>query len=227
MSTLALIGSGEMGSTVARLAVGAGLDVVLSNSRGPQTLSGVIDQLGSRATAATVEEAARAADWIVLAVPFGAYPRIPAEPLAGKTVLETTNYFGSLGELVAGTTTSSELVQRHLASSHVVTAFNTILPRQLYNLTRPAGSADRSALPVAGDGRVAKAEAIRLLDILGWDAVDAGTLAESGRMEPGSPAFLDPYMGNPRAPFATRLATDPGRPASAEKIRDALDAARR
>jgi predicted dinucleotide-binding enzyme len=80
MSTLAFIGSGEMGGTVARLAVAAGLDVVLSNSRGPESRSGVIDRLGTRATAATVEEAARAADWIVLAVPFGAYPRIPVEP---------------------------------------------------------------------------------------------------------------------------------------------------
>jgi 8-hydroxy-5-deazaflavin:NADPH oxidoreductase len=227
MSTLALIGSGEMGGTVARLAVAAGLDVVLSNSRGPQTMSGLVDQLGTRATAATVEEAARAGDWVVLAVPFGAYPRIPVEPLAGKTVLETTNDFGPPGDLAAGTAASSELVQRHLAGAHVVKALNTILPRQLFNLARPAGSPDRSALPVAGDDPFAKAEAVRLLNILGWDAVDAGTLAESWRMEPGSPAFLTPYMANPGAPFATRLATDPGRPASAEKIRDALAAARR
>jgi predicted dinucleotide-binding enzyme len=108
-----------------------------------------------------------------------------------------------------------------------VKAFNTILPRQLFNLARAAGSPDRSALPVAGDHHVAKSEAVRLLDILGWDAVDAGTLAESWRMQPGAPAFLAPYMANPRAPFATRLATDAGRPADAERVQDALDAARR
>jgi predicted dinucleotide-binding enzyme len=227
MSTLALIGSGEMGGIVARLAVAAGLDVVLSNSRGPQTLSGILDQLGTRARAASVEEAARAGDWIVLAVPFGAYPRIPVEPLAGKTVLETTNYFGSLTDGAAGTTTSSELIQRHLAGAHVVKAFNTILPRQLSYLARRAGSPDRSGLPIAGDDPVAKAEAVRLLDTLGWDAVDVGTLAESWRMQPGTPAFLTPYMANPGAPFATRLATDPGRPADAERIQDALDAATR
>lgn len=114
MSTLALIGSGNMGSAVARLAVAVGLDVVLSNSRGPQTLSGLVDQLGKRATAATVEEAARAGDWVVLSIPFGAYQRIPVEPLAGKTVLETTNYFGPIDELDAGSATSSELVQATL-----------------------------------------------------------------------------------------------------------------
>jgi predicted dinucleotide-binding enzyme len=227
MGTLGLIGSGEMGGTVARLAIAAGLDVVLSNSRGPQTLSDLVDQLGTRATAATIEEAARAGDWVVLAVPFGAFPRIPVEPLVGKTVLETTNFFGGSGEDAAGTGTSSELVQRHLAGAHVVKAFNTILPRQLSNLARPAGSDDRSALPIAGDEPVAKAEATRLLDLLGWDAVDAGTLADSWRMQPGTPAFLTPYMANPSAPFATRLASDPGRPASVAEIRDALGAATR
>jgi predicted dinucleotide-binding enzyme len=227
MSTLALIGIGEMGGTVARLAVAAGLDVVVSNSRGPETLSGLVDQLGTRAMAATVEEAARAGDWVVLAVPFGAYPRIPVEPLAGKTVLETTNDFGSLADRAAGGTISSELVQRHLAGAHVVKAFNTILPRQLFNLARPAGSPDRSALPIAGDDPVAKAEAVRLLDILGVDAVDAVDARGRWRMQPGTPAFLTPYMANPGAPFATRLATDVGRPADAARVQDALDAARR
>ncbi len=227
MGTLGLIGSAEMCGTVARLAIAAGLDVVLSNSRGPQTLSDLVDQLGTRATAATVGEAARAGDWVVLAVPFGAYPRIPVEPLAGKAVLETSNDFGPTGELAGGTATSSELVQRHLAGAHVVKAFNTILPRQLSNLARPAGSPDRSALPIAGDDPAAQAEATRLLDLLGWDAVDAGRLADSWRMQPGTPAFLMPYMANPSAPFATRLASDPGRPATAEQIRDALDAAMR
>jgi 8-hydroxy-5-deazaflavin:NADPH oxidoreductase len=143
------------------------LEVVLSNSRGPQTLSGLVDQLGKRATAATVEEAARAGDWVVRSIPFGAYQRIPVEPLAGKTVLETTNYFDPIDQLAGGTATSSELVQRHLAGAHVVKAFNTILARH-------AGSPDRSALPIAGDP-AAKAKAAQLLDTLGWDSVDAGS----------------------------------------------------
>ena len=227
MSTLALIGSGNLGGAVARLAVAGGLEVVLSNSRGPQTLSGLVDQLGKRATAATVEEAARAGDWVVLSIPFGAYQRIPVEPLAGKTVLETTNYFDPIDQLAGGTATSSELVQRHLAGAHVVKAFNTILAWHLYALARPAGSPDRSALPIAGDDPAAKAKAAQLLDTLGWDSVDAGSLAQSWRLQPGTPAFLTPYLADPDADFATRLATDPGSPAPVEKIRAALAAANR
>jgi 8-hydroxy-5-deazaflavin:NADPH oxidoreductase len=202
------------------------LEVVLSNSRGPQTLSGLVDQLGKRATAATVEEAARAGDWVVLSIPFGAYQRIPVEPLAGKTVLETTNYFDPIDQLAGGTATSSELVQRHLAGAHVVKAFNTILARHLYALARPAGSPDRSALPIAGDP-AAKAKAAQLLDTLGWDSVDAGSLAQSWRLQSGTPAFLTrnwptPTPISPPASPPTRAA-----PAPVEKIRAVLAAANR
>jgi 8-hydroxy-5-deazaflavin:NADPH oxidoreductase len=155
----------------------------------------------------------------VLSIPFGAYQRIPVEPLAGKTVLETTNYFDPIDQLAGGTATSSELVQRHLAGAHVVKAFNTILARH-------AGSPDRSALPIAGDP-AAKAKAAQLLDTLGWDSVDAGSLAQSWRLQPGTPIFLTPYLADPDADFATRLATDPGSPAPVEKIRAALAAANR
>jgi 8-hydroxy-5-deazaflavin:NADPH oxidoreductase len=142
-------------------------------------------------------------------------------------VLETTNSFGRVDELAAGTATSSGLVQRHLAGAQVVKACNTILARHLYDLARPAGSPDRSALPIAGDDPAAKAKAAQLLDTLGWDTVDAGPLAQSWRLQPGTPAFLAPYMAAPDADFATRLATDPGSPAPAEKIRAALAAASR
>ena len=98
MSTLALIGSGEMGGTVARLAVAAGLDVVLSNSRGPQTLSGLVDQLGTRATAATVEHAAWAGDWVVLAVPFGAHPQIPVDAAERRRITELAPHAWNVSE---------------------------------------------------------------------------------------------------------------------------------
>jgi predicted dinucleotide-binding enzyme len=157
MSTLALIGSGDMGGTVARLAVAAALDVVISNARGLQPLSGLVDELGKRVTAATLEETARVGDWIVLAVPFGAHQRIPAEPLAGKTVLETTNRFGRRGELAAGTSTSNELIQRHLVGAHVVKAFNTIHHRQLDAPARPALHERDRLLGDAPDGGTAAA----------------------------------------------------------------------
>ncbi|KAB2365041.1 NADPH-dependent F420 reductase [Actinomadura montaniterrae] len=197
--TLGLIGSGMIGSAVARLAVAAGLEVVLSNSRGPETLAGLVADLGERARAAAPAEAARAADLVVAAVPFSAYDRLPAEALAGKTVLDTANYYperdGHLPELDAGELTSSALLQRHLAGSRVVKAFNTITPHQIVSLARPAGAADRSALPVAGDDAGAKAEATRLLDVLGFDAVDIGPLAGSWRSEPDTPVYVRPYLG--------------------------------
>ncbi|WP_433508549.1 NADPH-dependent F420 reductase [Nonomuraea sp. CA-143628] len=197
--TLGLIGSGMIGSSVARLAVAAGLEVVLSNSRGPETLAELVAELGEGARAATPAEAARAADLVVAAIPLNAYGRLPAEALAGKTVLDTANYYperdGHLAELDAGELTSSALIQRHLADSQVVKVFNTITPHQLFSLARPTGAPDRSALPIAGDDAAAKAETIRLLDILGYDGVDIGSLADSWRCEPNTPVYIHPYLG--------------------------------
>ncbi|WTE74232.1 NAD(P)-binding domain-containing protein [Streptomyces sp. NBC_01615] len=197
--TLGLIGSGMIGSSVARLAVAAGLEVVLSNSRGPETLADLVADLGGRARAATPADAARAADLVVAAIPLKAREQLPADALAGKTVLDTGNYYperdGHLAELDTGELTSSALMQRHLTGSHVVKAFNNITPHQLFSLARPAGASDRSALPIAGDSPEAKTEAIELLDILGYDTVDIGTLAASWRSEPDTPVYVRPYLG--------------------------------
>jgi 8-hydroxy-5-deazaflavin:NADPH oxidoreductase len=197
--TLGLIGSGMIGSSVARLALAAGLEVVLSNSRGPETLADLVAELGGRARAATPAEAARAGDLVVAAIPLAAYEQLPAQALAGKTVLDTANYYperdGHLAELDAGALTSSALIQRHLAGSTVVKAFNNITPHQLFTLARPAGAPDRSALPIAGDDAHAKAEATGLLDVLGYDAVDIGPLAASWRSEPNTPVYVRPYLG--------------------------------
>ncbi|MFG1685088.1 NADPH-dependent F420 reductase [Nonomuraea sp. NPDC049269] len=197
--TLGLIGSGMIGSSVARLAVAAGLKVVLSNSRGPETLADLVTDLGEQARAATPAEAARAGDLVVAAIPLNACGHLPAEALAGKTVLDTANYYperdGHLAELDTGELTSSALLQRHLAASRVVKAFNNITPHQLFSLARPTGAPDRSALPIAGDDPEAKAAATRLLDVLGYDAVDIGPLAESWRSEPNTPVYVQPYLG--------------------------------
>lgn len=196
--TLGIIGSGMIGGTVARLAVAAGLDVVVSNSRGPESLAGLVGDLGPRARAATPGEAA-ASDLVVAAVPLKAYGDLPAAALAGRTVIDAMVHHpdrdGRFAELEAGELTSSTLVQRHLAGSRVVKTFATIDFHHLATLARPAGAADRSALPVCGDDADAKAEVARLLDLLGYDTVDAGTLADSGRLAPGSPAYVRPYMG--------------------------------
>jgi 8-hydroxy-5-deazaflavin:NADPH oxidoreductase len=197
--TLGLIGSGMIGSSVARLAVAAGIEVVLSNSRGPGTLAELVADLGERARAATPPEAARAGDLVVAAIPLKAYEQLPTDALAGKTVLDTANYYperdGHVTELDTGELTSSALLQRHLAGSQVVKAFNNITPHQLFSLARPGGASDRSALPIAGDDAEAKAAATGLLDVLGYDAVDVGSLAASWRSEPNTPVYVQPYLG--------------------------------
>ncbi|MFC7265580.1 NADPH-dependent F420 reductase [Streptomyces lutosisoli] len=197
--TLGLIGAGNIGSALARLAVAAGLDVVLSNSRGPETLADLVAELGPQARAATPAEAAEAGDLVVATILLSAYEQLPAAALADKTVIDTMNYYperiGHIAELDAGDApTSSTLVQRHLADSRVVKAFNNIDFVRLFTLARPNGAPDRSALPIAGDDAAAKAEATALLDALGYDAVDIGTLADSWRSEPGTPVYVDPYF---------------------------------
>ncbi|WP_329344010.1 NAD(P)-binding domain-containing protein [Streptomyces sp. NBC_01352] len=196
--TLALIGSGNIGNALARLAVGAGLNVVLSNSRGPETLADLVAELGEQARAATPAEAAQAGDLVVATVPLSKYEELPAAALAGKTVIDTMNYYPErddrIAELDAGEQTSSALVQRHLADSRVVKAFNSIDFVRLFTAARPAGSDDRSALPISGDDTAAKAQVAELLDALGYDAVDIGPLADSWRSEPGTPVYVQPYL---------------------------------
>src|SRR5579875_3870763 len=161
MTTVGLIGSGHIGGTVARLSVAAGHQVVLSNSRGPQTLQDLAAELGPRARAGTGEEAAASGDIVVVSVPLKAYASVPAGPLAGTTVIDTGNYYperdGQIAELDSGAVTSSELLQRHLPRSHVVKAFNNIFYKHLLSLARLAGvERDRTFLPIAGDDPAAK-----------------------------------------------------------------------
>jgi predicted dinucleotide-binding enzyme len=221
VTTVGIIGVGNIGGTVARLAVRAGYDVVVSNSRGPDTLAGLVAELGPRARAAVVTEAAAAGDLVVVSVPFKAFRDLPAAELAGKPVLDTGNYYpqrdGRHPELHAGTTTSSELVQGHLAGSRVVKVFNDIYWEHLRDLARPAGAADRSALTIAGDDADAKRAATDFLAAIGYDTVDIGTLADSWRVEPDRPAYGAPY-----GPYG-----GPANPADAATVEQAVAAATR
>src|SRR5439155_2956094 len=135
MKTIGLIGAGHIGSQIARLAVARGYNVVLSNSRGPETLSGLIAELGPKARAATAIDAAKAGDLVVVTVPLKNYRAVPVEPLAGKVVIDTNNYYaqrdGHIPELDNESTTTSELLQAHLPTSKVVKAFNHIYAAQL------------------------------------------------------------------------------------------------
>jgi predicted dinucleotide-binding enzyme len=226
MSTIGLIGSGLIGGTVARLAVAAGHDVVLSNRRGPDTLADLVAELGPRARAATPAEAAEAGDLVVVTIPLKAYKQVPVEPLRGKTVIDTNNYYdqrdGQFPELDDESTTVSELLQAHLPDSHVVKAFNNISSVHLLELARPSGDADRSVLAIAGDDAAAKRQVTEFLDSIGYDTLDAGPLAEGWRFQRDTPAYGTPYISD-SAPEGANFATPgSGGPVSADTLRERL-----
>jgi predicted dinucleotide-binding enzyme len=193
MKTIGLIGAGHIGSQIARLGVARGYDVVISNSRGPETLAGLVAELGPRARAATAAEAARAGDIVVVTVPLKNYRDVPVAPLAGKIVIDTNNYYpqrdGRIPELDNESTTTAELLQAHLPTSKVVKAFNHIYAAALTTDGQPAGSKNRRALAVAGNDREAKATVTRLLDEFGFDVVDAGPLKEGWRIQRDTPGY--------------------------------------
>lgn len=222
MTTVGIIGSGQVGSTIARLAAEAGHQVVLSNSRGPDTLADTVAELGSQVSAAKSREAAAAGDIVVVTVPVKALPDLPVAPLAGKTVIDTCNYGperdGHIADLDGTSLTSSELLLRHLRDARIVKGFNNIFFKHLLSLARPAGAADRSYLPIAADSESARATVTEFIDSLGYNVVDAGPLADSWRQATGTPVWGTPY-----GPYSN----EKGQPASEDAIRAALATATR
>lgn len=194
MTTLGIIGAGHIGSQVARVAVANGYDVVIANSRGPETLSDLVAELGSRATAATAMEAAQAGDVVVVTVPLGRIGELPVEPLAGKIVLDTNNYYferdGHIEALDRGETTTSEMLQKQLPTSRIAKAFNHIFAADITTDGAPAGTPDRRALATAGDDAEAVAFVTRFYDEVGFDTVNVGPLSESWRVERDRPAYV-------------------------------------
>jgi predicted dinucleotide-binding enzyme len=225
MTTWGFIGSGNIGSTVARLAVAAGHDVVLSNSRGPETLADLVAALGPHAHAATAREAATVGDVVVVTIPLRNYRDVPADALRGKVVIDTMNYYpgrdGQIPELDDEATTTSELLQAHLPRSHVVKVFNNIHYAHLAVLARPAGSEDRSALAIAGDDEAAKSTVRALLDEIGYDTLDLGPLSEGWRIQRDTAAYGTPYAADP-----TNWGAGPGR-ATVDDLAQAAARARR
>ena len=193
MTTIGLVGAGQIGSQIARLAVGRGYSVVLSNSRGPETVATLVAELGPNARAATAMDAAKVGEIVVVTLPLKNYREVPVEPLAGKIVIDTNNYYpqrdGHIPELDDESTTTSELLQAHLPTSKVVKAFNHIYAAQLTTDGQPAGSKNRRALVIAGDDLDAKAAVKDLLDQFGFDTVDAGPLKEGWRIQRDTPGY--------------------------------------
>jgi predicted dinucleotide-binding enzyme len=199
MTTLGLIGAGHIGTALAQAALDAGYDVVLSNSRGPESLGDLVAALEQRPSrkgsvrAATATDAAAAADLAVVTIPLSAYRSVPVEPLAGKVVIDTNNYYperdGQITELDDERTTVSELLQAHLPGSRVVKAFNHIGAADITGQRAAAGTPGRRALVVAGDDERARATVAAFIDELGFDVVDLGPLAEGWRIQRDTPGY--------------------------------------
>jgi hypothetical protein len=191
--TIGLIGAGHIGSQLARLAVSHGHQVLLSNSRGPETLADVIQELGPLATAVQPEEAARGGDLVIVTIPLKNIDQVPVAALAGKVVIDTNNYYpqrdGHIPELDDESTTTAELLQAKLPKSKVVKAFNHIAAAALTADANPAGTPNRRALVIAGDDADGKAQVRALIDEFGFDVVDAGPLSEGWRIQRDTPGY--------------------------------------
>jgi len=191
---IGIIGAGYIARAVAAVAIKNGHEVMVSNTRGPDTLFSLIGTIGCKA--GSPEEAAAFGDIVLVAIPLKNYLAAPVAPLEGKIVLDANNYYpqrdGRIGELDRDETTTSELLARHLPKSKIVKVFNAIRAADIENDGRPAGSPGRRAHPIAGDDAAAKKVVAGLLDQFGFDVVDAGRLAEGSRFQRDTPAYCVP-----------------------------------
>lgn len=191
MTHVGIIGAGNIGSAIAQVLVAQGHQVAIANSRGPETLAGLVAELGENAQAITAADAAAFGEWVVVTVPLKAIDDLPVAELAGKIVVDTNNYYwerdGHHAAIDAAETTPSEVLQAHLPDSSVVKLFNAIQADHL--LTQGVASGERRALPMAGDSAEAKATVAALTDEIGYDVVDVGPLAESWRFDRDQPAY--------------------------------------
>jgi 8-hydroxy-5-deazaflavin:NADPH oxidoreductase len=188
---IGIVGAGNIGHSLAVRFAAAGHEVMLSNSREPETLGDVVGSIEGNARAGTVAEAARFGEVIAVAIPPRAILDLPPAPFAGKIVVDANNYFpefdGQIPELAGDERTTSEVLASLLPGATVVKAFNAIYFRRLLEESRPDLPADeRLAIPIAGDDADAKRTVLDLIDEIGFTGVDAGTLADSRRQQPGS-----------------------------------------
>jgi predicted dinucleotide-binding enzyme len=196
---IGIIGAGNIGANVARLFVKAGHEVAISNSRGPESLRDLISEIGAKACAATVEEAAAFGDLVFLAVPWRHPEALPSSDLVrNKIVIDAMNPYTAEGDVSdLNGSTSSEETLKQLSGSRLVKAFNTIYYRRLAAEGRTnVPIEDRQAIFVASDDEEAKAIVMKLIEQIGFAPVDTGSLREGGkRQEPGSPIYNRPLTG--------------------------------
>lgn len=194
---IGIIGAGMIGGAVAKLAADAGHQVAISNSRGPETLSETVAQLGSNVRATTVEEAARFGDIVVLAIPLFRYTTLPAQQLAGKIVIDAMNYYPNRdGAIDFGQHSTSEYIAAQLPGARVVKAFNTLYYKVLESDGKPGSPLDeRIAIFIAGDEPAAKQTVAHLIEESGFAPVDTGSLHTGGKkQEPGTIVYGKPML---------------------------------
>jgi len=192
---IGVIGAGHIGSNAARLFVKAGNEVAIANSRGPQTLEPLVEELGDNAEAVTVEEARDFGDIVFISIPLGRISELPTNGWENKIVIDTNNYYpdrdGNIAKLDSGSTTSSEMLLQHIPGARLVKGFNTIWFEHL----RSQGNTDlpldqRRAIFIAGDDSDAKAVVARLIEDIGYAAVDTGFLHDGGlSQQPGTAIY--------------------------------------
>jgi predicted dinucleotide-binding enzyme len=193
MTTIGFIGAGHIGRSVAQAAIEHGYRVVLSNSRGPETLADLVAELGPSASAATGTDAANAGDFVVVTIPFHSALSVPVAPLVGKVVIDTNNYYferdGHIAEIDEHVITPSGLLQRHLVGAKVAKGFNHIQSSQIISDALPSGTPGRRALATASDFPEAIELVTGFFDEIGFDTVNIGPLSESWRIDRDTPGY--------------------------------------
>ena len=190
---LAILGAGKLGIVLAQLALRAGYSVYVAGSGAADKISLSVHVLAPGAMVATAEQAAEAADIVILALPLGKYQTIPKEALANKLVIDAMNYWwevdGEREDLSQPATSTSEVVQTYLASSRVVKALSHMGYHHLLDGAKAPGTDGRKAIAIAGDHPADTHAVARVVDDLGFDPVYIGPLSTGKQLQPGNPAF--------------------------------------
>jgi 8-hydroxy-5-deazaflavin:NADPH oxidoreductase len=203
---IGIVGSGNIGSTAARLFLNAGHEVAMANSRGPETLAGLVAELGDRARAVTPEQAVEFGDAVLLAIPWRLREQLPdAQLFEGRITIDAMNAYAEDFQVIdLEPSTSSEEVQRQLKGARLVKALNHLMSADLGSAGRPGGGDERPVLFMAGDEEEAKQVVGRLIDGIGFAAVDTGDLATGGRLQQAGSKLYAQVITEADAPEALR-----------------------